>query len=139
MPGDIVEALRSSGHKVIETEVLEEGIAGVDIVYSTRLQEERFASPADADLYRGRFRLNQSVYTANCEPNTVIMHPLPRDSREGARELDVDLNDNPNLAIFRQSDNGVLVRMALFAMILDVVDQVSAHATDVNWYTERRF
>ena len=139
MPGDIVETLRSSGHKVIETEVLEEGIAGVDIVYSTRLQEERFASPADADLYRGRFRLNQSVYTANCEPNTVIMHPLPRDSREGARELDVDLNDNPNLAIFRQSDNGVLVRMALFAMILDVVDQVSAHATKVNWYTERRF
>jgi len=139
MPGDIVEALRSSGHKVIETEVLEEGIAGVDIVYSTRLQEERFASPADADLYRGRFRLNQSVYTANCEPNTVIMHPLPRDSREGARELDDDLNDNPNLAIFRQSDNGVLVRMALFAIILDVVDQVSAHASKVNWYTERRF
>ena len=67
------------------------------------------------------------------------MHPLPRDSREGASELDVDLNDNPNLAIFRQSDNGVLVRMALFAMILDVVDQVSAHATKVNWYTERRF
>jgi len=29
--------------------------------------------------------------------------------------------------------------MALFAMILDVVDQVSAHATKVNWYTERRF
>ena len=25
-----------------------------------------------------------------------------------------DLNDHPNLAIFRQSDNGVLVRMALF-------------------------
>ena len=46
------------------------------------------------------------------------MHPLPRDSREGAQELDADLNDHPNLAIFRQSDNGVLVRMALFAMIL---------------------
>ena len=51
------------------------------------------------------------------------MHPLPRDSREGAQELDVDLNDDPNLAIFRQSDNGVLVRMALFALILGVADQ----------------
>ncbi len=139
MPEAIVDELRSAGHQVTETDVLEAGIAGVDIVYSTRIQEERFASREEADLYRGRFRLNQSVYTANCEPNTVIMHPLPRDSREGARELDVDLNDNPNLAIFRQSDNGVLVRMALFAMILEVVDQVDVHARPVNWFTERRF
>lgn len=139
MPAGIVEALRERGHSVTETDHLESGIAGVDIVYSTRIQEERFASREEADLYRGRFRLNQSVYTANCEPNTVIMHPLPRDSREGAQELDVDLNDNPNLAIFRQSDNGVLIRMALFALILDVADQVDAHARDVNWFTERRF
>ena len=139
MPEAVVETLREAGHEVLETDVLETGIADVDIVYSTRIQEERFASPEEADLYRGRFRLNQSVYTANCEPNTVIMHPLPRDSREGARELDIDLNDNPNLAIFRQSDNGVLVRMALFALILDVADQVDQHSAPVNWYTERRF
>jgi aspartate carbamoyltransferase catalytic subunit len=139
MPTEVVEALQAAGHEVLQTESLEQGIAGVDIVYSTRIQEERFASPEEADLYRGRFRLNQSVYTANCEPNTVIMHPLPRDSREGARELDVDLNDNPNLAIFRQSDNGVLVRMALFALILDVADKVDRASAPVDWYTERRF
>ena len=139
MPGEIVEELRSTGHRVLESEVLEESIAHVDIVYSTRLQEERFSSREEADIYRGRFRLNQAVYTHNCEPNTVIMHPLPRDSRNNARELDDDLNDNPNLAIFRQTDNGVLVRMALFALILDVVDQVDTHARDVNWYTARRF
>jgi aspartate carbamoyltransferase catalytic subunit len=139
MPEEVVEALREAGHEVLETDALETGIADVDIVYSTRIQEERFASREEADLYRGRFRLTQSVYTANCEPNTVIMHPLPRDSREGARELDIDLNDNPNLAIFRQSDNGVVVRMALFALILDVVDQVDQHSAPVNWYTERRF
>jgi aspartate carbamoyltransferase catalytic subunit len=67
------------------------------------------------------------------------MHPLPRDSREDANELDNDLNDNPNLAIFRQTDNGVLIRMALFAMILDVVDQIDATSRNVNWYTSRRF
>lgn len=139
MPAELVEALRQAGHQVIETEHLEAGIADVDIVYSTRIQEERFTTQAEADLYRGKFRLNQQVYTAHCEPNTVIMHPLPRDSREGARELDVDLNDNPNLAIFRQSDNGVLIRMALFALVLDVVEQVDQHARPVNWYTERRF
>ena len=139
MPGDIVESLRAAGHTVLESDVLEESIAHVDIVYSTRIQEERFSSQEEADLYRGRFRLNQSVYTRHCEPNTVIMHPLPRDSRDNARELDDDLNDNPNLAIFRQTDNGVLVRMALFVLILDVVDQVDVHARDVNWFTERRF
>ena len=139
MPGDIVEDLRSTGHRVLESELLEESIAHVDIVYSTRIQEERFSTQEEADLYRGRFRLNQSIYTHNCEPNTVIMHPLPRDSREHARELDDDLNENPNLAIFRQTDNGMLVRMALFALILDVVDQVDKHARDVNWYTASRF
>jgi aspartate carbamoyltransferase catalytic subunit len=139
MPAEIVEALRNTGHRVLESDVLEDSIAHVDIVYSTRIQEERFSSQEEADLYRGRFRLNQSIYTHNCEPNTVIMHPLPRDSRDNARELDDDLNDNPNLAIFRQTDNGVLVRMALFALILDVVDQVDAHARDVNWYTAGRF
>lgn len=139
MPGEIVDALREAGHDVTESDAMEEGIAKVDIVYSTRLQEERFASPEEAALYRGRFRLNQQIYTRHCDPNTVIMHPLPRDSRAAARELDDDLNDNPRLAIFRQTDNGVLVRMALFAMILDVAEQVDAHARDVNWYTGGRF
>ena len=139
MPGELVDEMRQSGIDVVETDQLELGIANVDIVYSTRIQEERFESQADADLYRGQFRLNQSIYTALCEPNTVIMHPLPRDSREGAQELDDDLNDDPNLAIFRQSDNGVLVRMALFALILDVADQVDEYSKPVNWSTERRF
>ncbi|WP_439100702.1 aspartate carbamoyltransferase [Congregibacter sp.] len=139
MPGEIVEALRNAGHSVLESDAMEEGISSVDIVYSTRLQEERFASPEEANLYRGRFRLNQQIYTRHCDPNTVIMHPLPRDSREAARELDDDLNENPNLAIFRQTDNGVLVRMALFAMVLDVVGQVDEHARDVSWYTGGRF
>jgi aspartate carbamoyltransferase catalytic subunit len=139
MPGELVDEMRANGIEVVQTDQLEAGIANVDIVYSTRIQEERFESQADADLYRGRFRLNQSIYTAFCEPNTVIMHPLPRDSREGAQELDVDLNDDPNLAIFRQSDNGVLVRMALFALILGVADQVDDYSSPVSWSTERRF
>jgi aspartate carbamoyltransferase catalytic subunit len=67
------------------------------------------------------------------------MHPLPRDSREEANELDNDLNLHPNLAIFRQTDNGVVVRMALFALILNVVDLVETRASEVKWYTAGRF
>jgi len=139
MPGEIVESLRSAGHNVIETDNLEEAIGHVDIAYATRIQEERFSSPEEANRYRGRYRLNQSIYTRYCEPNTVIMHPLPRDSRAEANELDTDLNENPNLAIFRQTDNGVLVRMALFALVLDVVDHLAKHETPVTWYTGKRF
>ncbi len=138
MPGEIVEKLRQAGHRVHETSELTEGIRQVDIVYSTRIQEERFPSAQEADLYRGRFRINQAIYTENCQPNTVIMHPLPRDSRAEANELDADLDDNPNLAIFRQTDNGILVRMALFALVLDVVDQVDQHASPTPWYSSRK-
>lgn len=138
MPEAVVSAMEETGVSVVISQDLVHGIGSVDIAYATRIQEERFASKQEADQYRGRFRLNQAIYTQYCEPNTVIMHPLPRDSREDANELDNDLNLNPNLAIFRQADNGVLVRMALFALILDVVDQVDSCARDVNWYSGRR-
>ena len=122
MPRELVDAMREAGHEVVISEELSSSISHVDIAYSTRIQEERFQTKAEADLYRGRFRLNQLIYTQFCEPNTVIMHPLPRDSRLEANELDNDLNQNPNLAIFRQADNGILVRMAFFALVLDVVE-----------------
>lgn len=139
MPDSIVEELREAGHEVLETDNMEQGLVDNDIVYLTRIQEERFDSKNEADIYRGRFRLNQNIYTRYCQPNTVIMHPLPRDSRDDANELDNDLNQHPSLAIFRQADNGVLIRMALFAMTLEVSDQVEKYSRDVNWYTERRF
>ena len=130
---------REAGHRVYVSDQLEASISHVDIAYSTRIQEERFGSQEEADRYRGKFRLNQAVYTRHCEPNTVIMHPLPRDSRAEANELDSDLNENPNLAIFRQADNGVVVRMALFALILDVADKVDDYSQNVRWYTGSRF
>ncbi len=139
MPQEIVEDLRRNGHTVIETEDMEQGLVGNHTVYLTRIQEERFNSKLEADLYRGRFRLNEAIYTRYCLPKTVIMHPLPRDSRDDANELDNDLNQHPNLAIFRQTDNGVLVRMALFALTLDVWNQIEKTSREVNWYTERRF
>ena len=139
MPAEIVAELKAAGHRVVETEDMEAGLQDNDTVYLTRIQEERFTTKLEADIYRGRFRLNQAIYTRYCQPNTIIMHPLPRDSRKGASELDNDLNQHPNLAIFRQTDNGVLVRMALFALILGVADKIEQSAGEVGWYTEGRF
>jgi len=139
LPKTYISEMEDAGHQVFEMEDLQNGVKGADILYLTRIQEERFPSPEEANKYKGIFRLNQSIYTKYCEPNTVIMHPLPRDSRGNANELDNDLNENPNLAIFRQTDNGVIIRMALFALILDVVNLVDKYAHGVNWYTAKRF
>ena len=137
MPDEIVSAIENAGHQLTTTDVLE-GNLNADIVYQTRIQEERFPSKAEANLYRGKFRLNQEIYTRYCKSNTVIMHPLPRDSRQEANELDNDLNLNPNLAIFRQADNGILVRMALFALTLGVEQLVTKYECDVPWYSNKQ-
>lgn len=137
MPGDVTEKLHGAGHRVTVSDQLESAISHVDIVYSTRIQEERFASREEADRYRGRFRLNREIFTRHAEPNTVIMHPLPRDSRAEANELDRDLNEHPSLAIFRQTDNGLLVRMALFALLLGVENKVDRYAHEVRWHSRR--
>ena len=138
LPEQIRALLIDRGHTCKVFDDIEIGISGVDIVYVTRTQEERFPTQADADKYKGLFRLNQQIYTQNCAPNTVIMHPLPRDSRSEAQELDQDLNDNPNLAIFRQTDNGILIRMALFALVLGVETEVGNYAQPVTWFNAKR-
>ena len=134
-PEDIVQILHDRNHRVEVFHNLTEGIEHVDILYVTRTQEERFESQQDADRYRGLFRINRQIYTQHCEPNTVIMHPLPRDSREEAQELDEDLDEHPNLAIFRQTDNGINIRMALFALVMNVVDHIEDSAREVRWHS----
>lgn len=136
MPDNVLAYLHNAGHQVTVTEQLE-GSLDADICYQTRIQEERFESQEEANKYRGKFRLNQQIYTRHFQSKTVIMHPLPRDSRADANELDNDLNMNPNLAIFRQTDNGVLVRMALFALTLGVENLVSKYDRDVHWFSTK--
>ena len=133
LPIELVESISAKGVTITETENLEDGISEVDIIYVTRVQEERFKDKQDADKYRGLLSLNQSIYTANCEPNTVIMHPLPRDSRSDANELDSDLYENPNLAIFRQADNGIVIRMAIFTLVLHIEEKIDQSSMPVNW------
>ncbi len=122
LPEGIIALVKDRGHRVLQFHSLEEGIQDVDVLYMTRTQSERFDSKEEAEKHQGHFRLNQAIYSRCCDPETIIMHPLPRDSRPSAQELSTDLDTNPNLAIFRQSDNGLIVRMAVFALVLDVLD-----------------
>ncbi len=136
MPDSVVSTLTNAGHEIMITDTMA-GNLSCDIIYQTRIQQERFASKDEAELYRGHFSLNRDIYQQYCKKNTVIMHPLPRDSRPEANELDTDLNDLANLAIFRQAQNGVLVRMALFALTLGVEDQLTQYEKPVNWFTNK--
>ena len=136
MPDSVISVLTNAGHEVIITDKIENNLL-CDVIYQTRIQQERFASKDEADLYRGHFSLNKEIYQQHCHNHTVIMHPLPRDSRPEANELDTDLNDLDNLAIFRQAQNGVLVRMALFALTLGVENKLSHYEKPVTWHTNK--
>jgi aspartate carbamoyltransferase catalytic subunit len=136
MPDSVISSLTNAGHEVVITDKIENNLS-CDVIYQTRIQQERFASKDEANLYRGHFSLNKEIYQQFCQKHTVIMHPLPRDSRPEANELDTDLNDLDNLAIFRQAQNGVLVRMALFALTLGVESKLSRFEKPVTWYTNK--
>ncbi len=137
LPDFLIREFKKKNISILETQDIKEGIADVDIIYMTRIQEERFDNVSEANKYKGLMSLNQEIYTKNCKPNTIIMHPLPRDSRKDANELDDDLNQNPNLAIYRQTDNGLLIRMALFCLILGVADKIEDSASPVDWFSNK--
>jgi len=139
LPDELVEYARSRGHSVAMTELLDQGLDGADVVYCTRLQEERFATTSEAARYRGMYAINRAAFEKRCIPSAFLMHPLPRDSRAGAQEISSDMDDHPALAVFRQADNGIPVRMALFVLVLGVADKVEQSATDVGWFVPDKF
>jgi aspartate carbamoyltransferase catalytic subunit len=134
MPEVFKEKVKARGHSVRTVSDIHAGLPGADIIYTTRIQQERFTDPEDAEKYRGSYSINREFFEKYCNPKAILMHPLPRDSRTGHSELDDDLNTNRNLAIFQQTDNGIPIRMALFALILGVEDQVHLSERDANWY-----
>ncbi|MFG5777102.1 aspartate carbamoyltransferase [Comamonas sp. J-3] len=131
MPAYLVDLASSNGH-VVEVSTSLQDLKGADVVYATRIQKERFAGE-NIEGYTPEFQVQKSLVDAVCKPDTIIMHPLPRDARAGANDLSTDLNHDPRLAIFRQTDNGIPVRMALFAVLMGVENQIARNLRDVTW------
>lgn len=107
MKPEVLEFLDGKGIKYEETEDFKNGIEGADILYCTRIQQERFASSSEYDELKDIYILTKPLVEERC-PNAVIMHPLPR-----VHEISHEVDDLPNAAYFRQVENGVAVRMAL--------------------------
>lgn len=137
LPRAMLDHLRAHGHHVHEYDDIAQGLPGVDIIYATRIQKERFSEEPPAG-YAEQFRINRAAVARYAEDHTIILHPLPRDSRPGAFDLSTDLDEHPNLAIFRQTDNGLTVRMAIFALILGVADRLEEYFSPVQHYVPDR-
>lgn len=132
MPVGLLELAESRGHRVQVSEQPETGLKDADLVYATRLQTERFA---DQPLpYSDAFRIDKALVSRVCREDAVIMHPLPRDSRPASNDLSTDLDEDPRLAIFRQTDAGIPMRMALFASVLGVADTIADSLRPAAWY-----
>jgi aspartate carbamoyltransferase catalytic subunit len=83
----------------------------IDIFYMTRFQKERWAEGQRNDYLKvDRRFLEEEKYK-----HASVLHPLPR-----VGELDMDLDEMPRAAYFRQAAYGVPVRMALIAALLDL-------------------
>jgi aspartate carbamoyltransferase catalytic subunit len=137
MPGVLVSLARERGHRVRESTSLEDGVRKPHILYATRIQKERMSGEG-LESYPSSFRIDRAAVKALCAKDTVILHPLPRDSTPGANDLAADLDRDPRLAIFRQTDNGIPVRMAIFAILLGVERLVAKDLRDAPWISPAR-
>jgi aspartate carbamoyltransferase len=117
MPRSIVERLNVANIDVNETDDLGDVLGRSDVIYWTRVQEERFADQVEYDKVKEGFVMTPGVMS-RAKEDAILMHPLPRKHEMGGPK-DHDLLDaDPRSVYFQQMQNGMLVRMALLAKLL---------------------
>ena len=112
-PEYVLERIRSSADCTYrETGDLNGVIGDLDVLYMTRVQQERFFNEDDYLRLRDTYILDADKLRA-ARPDMAILHPLPR-----VNEIAVEVDDDPRAAYFQQVRNGMLVRMALESALL---------------------
>ncbi len=112
-PEYVLERIRSSADCIYrETGDLNGVIGDLDVLYMTRVQQERFFNEDDYLRLRDTYILDADKLRA-ARPDMAILHPLPR-----VNEIAVEVDDDPRAAYFQQVRNGMLVRMALESALL---------------------
>jgi len=114
LPEPICDALKKRGVRFSFHRSMEEILPKVDILYLTRFQQERF-SETDYQLAKYNYILTPELLTnTKIKPNLKILHPLPR-----VNEIDMGVDKTPYSHYFIQAANGVYVRQALLALLLN--------------------
>ncbi|KAI9848484.1 MAG: hypothetical protein M1838_000507 [Thelocarpon superellum] len=97
LPPDVRASLLASGQVVAEsTELTPEIIARSDVLYCTRIQRERFESPAAYEAVKDGLIIDNTTLK-HAKRRMIVMHPLPRNA-EISEEVDFD----QRAAYFRQ-------------------------------------
>jgi aspartate carbamoyltransferase catalytic subunit len=115
MPREITDHLKDKKISFTEMEDMGEALKHAQVIYSTRVQKERFSDPSEYERFKHYYILTREQIEKH-NGQMTIMHPLPR-----VGEISMDVDDLPGAAYFRQVKNGVAVRMALLALVLGKV------------------
>lgn len=95
----------------VETDNLEEVLEDLDVLYTLRVQEERFETKEKFEEVKDSYKLTPETLEGS-KDDLILMHPLPR-----VDELSRDLDDTEMAKYFPQAENGVYVRMALLDLV----------------------
>lgn len=133
MREDLRQRLRDRNVTVHEVDSFESPLDGkpaieqLDALYMTRVQKEH-DTPEDAKSYAGidfnKYCLTPSL-VQRMRSYAPILHPFPRDQHFG--EIPQEIDSDPRAMYFRQARNGMWIRAALLAHILDVDNQIARH------------
>jgi len=114
MRKDVLQTIKNK-ISVTEDGKLEDIMPQIDVLYVTRIQKERFPDATEYTKVKGAYKI-ESKTLKNAKKDMIILHPLPR-LDEIAAEVDV----TPQARYFKQVWNGIVVRMALLALVLGAV------------------
>lgn len=112
MPENVCASLKESGISFSLHQEMEEVIGTADVLYMTRIQEERFLDKREYDKVKNSFRLTPEIIKKGKESLSVL-HPLPRVS-----EISTECDLLPQALYFEQAENGLYVRQALLLKLL---------------------
>ena len=114
IPGFIrYNVFENQGIPYTEVSSLEEAMPGLDVLYMTRIQRERFDNPWEYERLKDSYVLDTEKMKL-AKKKMCVLHPLPR-----VNEISVKVDDDPRAAYFRQALNGKYMRMALILKLLD--------------------
>ena len=115
LPGYIREdVLEANNIPYQEVERLEDVMGSLDILYMTRVQQERFFNEEDYIRLKDFYILDKNKM-ALAKEDMLVLHPLPR-----VNEISVEVDNDPRAAYFRQVQYGVYARMALILTLLGI-------------------
>lgn len=112
MPEHMLAELQGPGLSFRTVENLEDAAgSGLDILYVTRIQKERFGDPQEYEKVAGTYRITRDTI-GMLGGHVRIMHPLPR-----VDEIDEEVDTTPNAIYFVQAHNGIPTRQALLGLV----------------------